>query len=382
MIKEIRLTSLIATLILLAGCGAKDNTPPPTPLTKMAPNLIKVSQVWRQPVGQGQGKVMLNLGVAKSEGVVAAASYDGVVKLISSNHGKLLWQTRLYYAWSATPVISKNAVVVGSIHGELVALSRATGKVLWHKQLSSSILAQPAVSGNTVVVHTHDGHVAAFNLNTGKQRWLYDGHMPSLTLEGDSAPVISGDDVIVGTHSGAIMTFNLNNGKVLWSRPIAIASGESDVAQMVDVLGTPVVKNGIIYATSYHGNVVALKLSDGQLVWQYELSSFSSPAIADHKVIVVADDGSVLALSQDSGHLLWINKKLKHRFVTSPVVLHGHVIVGDYAGYLHWLSLQNGQLLARWQIDRHGLNSSAIVQHGIVIALGNGGRLVAMKASI
>jgi outer membrane protein assembly factor BamB len=44
---------------------------------------------------------------------------------------------------------------------------------------------------------------------------------------------------------------------------------------------------------------------------------------------------------------LWQNTQLKSRDVSAPAIVGGAVVVGDFQGYVHFLSRDNGAFVAR-----------------------------------
>ncbi len=66
---------------------------------------------------------------------------------------------------------------------------------------------------------------------------------------------------------------------------------------------------------------------------------------------------------------LWRNEKLRNRALTSPLVLSSAVVVGDLDGYVHFLALDDGALVARIATDNspivatpRALGGGALVQ--------------------
>ncbi len=51
------------------------------------------------------------------------------------------------------------------------------------------------------------------------------------------------------------------------------ATGPTEIDRLSDVDTTPVVVNGVVYALAYNGNLTALDLRSGQIMWKRELGS-------------------------------------------------------------------------------------------------------------
>jgi outer membrane protein assembly factor BamB len=71
----------------------------------------------------------------------------------------------------------------------------------------------------------------------------------------------------------------------------------------------------------------------------------------DQRFVFVSDDkGEVAAYSRDGGSNAWKNDKLAFRRLSTPVSIGRAVAVGDYQGYVHFLSREDGAL--SWPVSR------------------------------
>ena len=57
-----------------------------------------------------------------------------------------------------------------------------------------------------------------------------------------------------------------------------------------------------------------------------------------NNVYVTSDFDAVVALDRQAGTQLWRQEALRLRDVTAPTRYANTLVVGDYEGYLHWLS--------------------------------------------
>lgn len=372
--------AIAAAAIFMAGCD-KDNTPKPTPLVSFAPKLNVATLFDISPNNGADGKY-LSFRPAISQDMIVTVSAKGKINAVNKTTGAQLWQVSLKQPVSSSATIAGGRVFVGTLDGWVYALDAQSGKLIWQSNVPSEVLAAPASNGDVLVVHTHDGSVTALSADRGEQVWQTNVQTPKLSLEGDSAPVISGNNVIVGFDSGELIAYALDSGKMLWQRPIAIPTGASEVSQMVDVLGTPVIKDGVIYASSYHGNLVAVSAVNGDLIWQQPLSSFRSVAVSGDAVVATDAKGQVKAFSRDTGQLLWTQSAFKWRHTSAPQVVGKYAVVGDYQGYLHWLDVSSGRQLAVSRFGGKPIKSQPVVEAGRLYLTTSHGELVALQPKV
>lgn len=293
--------------------------------------------------------------------------------------GERLWDVETKTDISAGPGVGSGLVLVGTRNADVLALSMLDGKELWRTSVSSEVLSVPKVSAGIVIVRTVDGRTRALDASSGKRLWIYDRSQPVLTLRGNSSPAVTQDIGLVGFDSGKLAALLLQNGRLIWESTIAVPRGRSELERMVDIDGDPVVRNGVVYIVSYQGNVAALELNSGRLLWTRKMSSYAGLDVTDKQIYITDDESDVWALDRNSGASLWRQDKLKWRSLTAPVAMGNYVVIADFEGYLHWLSQEDGHLVARGRADSSGFASAPVVVGELLIALGKGGELSAFR---
>ena len=92
---------------------------------------------------------------------------------------------------------------------------------------------------------------------------------------------------------------------------------------------------------------------------------------------MTTSSGEVLNLDTRSGSALWKQDALQYRFLSTPAKQDDTVVVGDFDGYLHWISIESGEIVARARPGKKGIRSAPVVADGIVYALDLDGSLSA-----
>lgn len=379
-ISKIILVSFIS--LGLTGCGSsfgffdKDNTPPPSPLVNFKPE-AKVNPVWHSTIGAGSGKDYLKLVPVTTETAIFTANNNGKVTATDRVNGRTLWQTQTNITITAGAGAGDNIVVVGSREGDVIALSQANGKTLWTARTSSEILAYPVVANNIAIVKTIDGKVTAYQAQNGHQLWTYQQTEPTLILRGASAPQLTHEDAIIGFANGNLTKLSLRGGNLIWQKTIAIPEGSFAIQRMVDIDADPLIKGQRIYAATYQGRISALDLSTAQDIWTHDISSYTG-LTADNSRVYVSDAKShVWAFDNNNGTVDWRQPQLESRNITGPADMGNYIVVGDGEGYLHWLSKQDGHIVARIRVNSSAIMATPIVYNNILYVLTKNGHLAA-----
>ncbi len=382
------LGALLAMGLLTACAGVNlnplewfgdDEVNPPKELVEIAEE-VRLRRLWSVSVGNGQGDNYTRIIPAVDRGVVYAASENGTVVAVDLSSGDVIWRERLDDVTLTGGVGAGGGLVaVGTRDAELVALDQQDGSVRWITPVTSEVVAAPTTNGDIVVVQTVDDKVAGLEASNGERRWIYESTQPALTLRGTSRPVItSAGSVIAGFSNGTLVSVSASDGVWRWEERIAVPEGRYDIERVIDVDGDLLVDGSRILASSYQGNLMALDILTGRIVWGLEgTSSYHGLARGFGNLYYSDDESLVVAIRDNSEDVVWRNEDLQFRQITAPTAITNYVAVADFEGYIHLLSQIDGRIVGRVRVDSDGVRSNLINSNGRLIAYGNSGTLAA-----
>jgi len=301
-------------------------------------------------VERGTAGQYLRLAPAE-DGYVYVATRHGVVRAFVPETGQPRWSQDLKVPLGTGPAPAGELLLLGG-DAEVIALERASGALRWRAAVGSEVIAEPVRSGEVIVARTVDGALYGLAAADGRRLWRSQEQVvPLLSLRGEGAPVIAGELVVAGFANGRVAAFGLSDGRLVWETPIGVPRGRTELERLADVDGRIIVQEGAVFAVGFQGRIAALALATGRMAWSREMSSYQGIAAAGNELYVSDAEGHVWALTQGNGGTLWRQAALRGRTLSAPVIQGNTVIVGDYDGYLHWLSREDGHFLARTRVQ-------------------------------
>jgi len=378
----VEVLAVLAASLLLGGCGVisgfGDKDPhPPTELVDLAPE-ITVATLWSRQVGVGMDR-RLGLMPALHGGRLHIADAEGRIFVLDAESGKVLWEQETGLPFSGGPAVDAGYLVLGSSDGDLVAHSVSDGRVLWKAHLSSEILSVPRIAGPHVLVHTPDDSIHALDLDSGDPLWSSSYPAPVLTLRGSSRPVVTADSVIAGISGGKLVNLDLQDGLPRWEITVTPPHGRSELARIADIDADPILVAGVLYAATYNGDLAAVDVIKGTVLWRRRLSVHAGLAANSGVLYVTDSDDRVWAVAAADGTEIWQQVALEYRRLTAPAVLGNLVAVGDLEGYVHWLDRRNGRLVARVAVADGPITGRPQVAGGRLYVYGDDGTLAALS---
>jgi len=376
----IAITLIASFLFTSVGCSmisgaGDDNCPPPMPLSHFSPEK-NLHTRWTAQVGSGANRSHTGFETAVRDNAAYTVDSSGRVTAINVTNGKMIWSANLKGCPSSGPAVQSGYLVFGTHNGEVVALNSGNGNLIWHVRMSTELLAPPRIAGQWVLIKTVDAKVTALRLQTGQTCWCFSHKAPLIMLQKDSAPVISGDKVFVGFGSGEFCALALRTGQLLWEQKIAVPRGLNELDSMVNIIADPIVCGSMVYVAAYQGKLVALSTQTGQILWERVLSTYNNFSVQGNLIVVADEQGVIWGINRFNGCVLWQQKCLLNRQLTAPLITSGEIWVGDFEGNLHVLSTKDGHFVARCLIDGSGLFVQPVFYGNGVLLRSAGGSLV------
>lgn len=364
---KLALSAALLLTSLLAGCsllsGEEDVvkiSPLPTVENQFTPKIL-----WNSSTGSGTGIHYVSLHPAWQNGRIYSADRQGNVAAIDASNGKKIWSVsveekgkwlsgRQSAMLSGGITVNGNHLYIGSEKALVYALNISDGSKLWTTTVAGEAISSPVISDGLVLIHTGNGILQALDETTGNIQWTVNLEMPSLSLRGGSAPAVAFGAAIVGGDNGRVSAVLLQQGQLIWQQNISQASGATEIARLSDVDTTPVIIDGIVYTVAYNGNLAALDLRSGQIIWKQNIGSVRNFTTDDNALYIVDQNDRVLAIDRNNGVTIWQQTALLHRKLTAPVIYQNNLVVADAEGYTHWMNTGAGQFVAQQKLSGSG----------------------------
>jgi outer membrane protein assembly factor BamB len=366
--QAVRAPALILLVAALGGCsmfGSGPAKPQPAELQPVTA-VVAARQTWTTRVGQVN--FPLQTGVSGSS--VAVASGDGTVALLDAQTGRDVWRLALNTPLAAGAGNDGKVVAVVTKANEIVALQG--GRELWRQKLGAQAFTAPFVAGERVFVLAADRSVTAFDGQTGRKLWAQQRPNEPLILRQSGVMLAVGDTLVVGL-AGRLAGLNPFSGSIRWEAPIATPRGINDVERLVDLVGRVSRQGDVVCARAFQASVGCVNAARGNLLWTKPANGVQGLDGDDRFVFGTEADGNVIAWRRTDGERAWTTDRLRYRNLTAPVVVGRSIAIGDFSGFVHLLSREDGSLLNRLPTDGTAIAATPVLVGNTLIAVTQGG---------
>ena len=234
------------------------------------------------------------------------------------------------------------------------------------------------------------GHLA-LGTALGQAFTVQAGRGSSLTARLAAAPIVANGHVFTIDTLGAVRSFDAQTGALLWA-----SQTPSDKGNEASLYGGGIAySNGRIIATNGLGYVASMDERNGGIVWQVRPAGplRGAPTVAADTIYVMTQDNQIFSLKEADGATNWSQAaalEIAGIFGSaSPAVGSGTVVAGFSSGELNAYRYENGRMVWQDALQRTSIQTSVaslsdidaspVIDNGQVIALGQGGRMVALE---
>jgi len=352
-----------------------------------------LQQAWRARIGSGSGGRIVSPPVVAG-GRVYAMDATATVSAHDAATGAQVWSVDLtppgensIDGFGGGLAAEGGRLYVTSGFGFLVALDAASGAEIWRGALRAPARAAPVVAAGRVFAVTRENRLFAFDAATGEAGWDERGLEQTAGILGGAGPAAT-DRIVVSPYSSGELTAYLSaTGRPIWEEDLTGIRGSGGIAALNDVAGDPVIADGVVYAASQSGRLVAIGLTDGDRLWTRNFGGSQAPYVVGDILFFVDDGGVLHALDRMTGDTAWRmpleafedpDDREEPIVWAGPVAAGGRLLLVSSNRRLISVDPANGQILAEIPLS-NGASVPPVVAGGTVYVLTDDASLLALR---
>lgn len=311
--------------------------------------------------------------------VIQGNAIDGLL-VYDRKRGTELWRFNVENGVEGGVELSGETLYFGGGDGMLRSVSLKNGALNWSVPMRAELLAPPTLENGVLYAQTGADVIYGLEAGTGKLLWTYNRQVTgNLSVRATTRPVIAGDLLLVGFSDGAVVALRKRDGGVQWERRLGRGN------RFRDVDSTATINGNRAYFASYDGQLAALKIDSGEVIWQSDLGGYLPVTLGtgsqSDKLYFATADGRVVELDEASGKELR-SLKVQRGIATQPILSRNLLIFGESDGAIRVYDVETFKSLAQYQTG-DGIMSTPQVDRGNneIWFISSAANLYAMKFS-
>lgn len=363
-----------------------------------------IQKLWSKDIGaEGSDSLPLIARPIIVKDAVYAIDAVGRLTKMNIDDGRVIWSV------AVTPKDEDDGVIGGGVafgdgklfvtagFNEVLAIDPENGGLFWRYKSSAPLRATPTALDGRVYVQDVQSEFFALNVMDGALLWRHAGLNEKTGVVGAAVAAIDRDMIVVPYPSGEIYGLRAENGGLLWTVNLSPMSGmfgarrgsgiQSAIAGMSDIVASPVIENGVVYAMNFSGALVAIEGRSGSQLWRQDIGGRSTPLVVGDFIFALSDDAKLYGLEKASGKIIWVSQlprfeNEENRYnpilISGPVMGNGILYLTNSDGYLMRVDPKTGDMLAAVKTSNDVLMPPVIANQTLFV-LGNDANLVAYR---
>ncbi len=283
--------------------------------------------------------------------------------------------------------VADGRVYVTSGFGVVLALNAVTGEEIWRHRTYTPMHSAPTVDNGRLFAISDDNELFGMNADTGEVLWTYQGIVETARMLTSPSPAVLDDVVVSPFSSGEIVALRVENGGVLWQDALSASGNLTPLATLNDIASGPVLADGYVFAATQSGTFAAFDLRTGQRVWTQPAGTLSYPLVLGDFVYTVTTEGEVACMSKIDGTVIWISqlqafkneKKRKNRISwAGPIIAGERLVIMGSNGQGVEVDPFNGAVLRTFKLGGD-VYVAPIIANNTVYYVTDGAKLIALR---
>ena len=188
-------------------------------------------------------------------------------------------------------------------------INKNTGDLKWKKKHSSSFNSQIKISQNKALVIDMENQLRCFSLETGELIWSVKTQKSLLRSQKKQSLILNNEQIFFSNSIGDVTAVNISSGKIIWQTPTQsnVSFGNTYFLKLSDIVSD----KESIFVSNNNSQFLSIDLLSGAINWKQDFSSELRPAIIGNYLITISDNGLLIVMNKETGQIIRINDLLK-----------------------------------------------------------------------
>jgi outer membrane protein assembly factor BamB len=326
-----------------------------------------------------------------AEGKVFCADAAGIIYAFDHRSGKKLWRT-------STTIVGKDGqigcamaydsgrIIVSSSFSECFSLDSQNGKVQWRIKLPAACKGDGiTIQNGKALVMCSNSSLHAIDIRNGKTLWSHSGMIADATYIGSASVAVDDEAIYLAYPSGEVFALLIENGAVIWEAMMSKFSLVNASLALFHPRACPVVKDGVVYVVTANGQTSAFNTKTGKQIWKSDFGGIQTPIVSGNSIFLFNSKSEIVCLNKSTGRKRWSQRLTSDTEQISDwygmLLINDHLLMISPKGQMIFVSIYDGKVKKIIEIDDgdKGISVNPSIANSIAYILLDCGKIAAYK---
>ena len=268
----------------------------------------------------------------------------GTIFKINENF-KTLWKVNYYTKKERklNPILYLNytnkKLLIADTLSNIHSINLDNGKLIWRKESVSPFNSNVAVNKDKFITVDFDNVIRCFSIIDGNELWNFQTENTFIKSQKKLSVLIDNDVVYSMNNLGDLTALNINDGSLVWQTPTQ--SNEIILSAFSLVNSEMVLDNKSIYFSNNKNDFFSIDKRTGIVKWKQTINSGLKSTISENYIFIISEEGYLFIIDKDNGNIIRatdVFSKFKKRDKITPI---GFIVAKNRA----YVSTNNGRIV-------------------------------------
>jgi len=291
-------------------------------------------------------------------------------------NSNLIWKKNHYSKneIKSNPVIyfatNKKILIAADSIANLYGMNYLTGELLWKKFNSASFNSEIKIFDDKFFIIDFENIIRCISVNDGNEIWSFGTEKTFIKSQRKLSLIIQNGLVIFIDTFGDINALDINSGNLVWQSQTI----NEDIFESAFLLKSSrlVSDQDTIYVSNNQNKLFAIDSNNGLIKWEQSVNSYLEPTIIDNIILTISEEGYFFVIDKSNGNILRSTNildtiKSKNIYPTGFIAAKNYIYVSLNNGRLLRVKIEDGKTESIVKIDNNKISRPYILNKNMYI---------------
>jgi len=296
---------------------------------------------------------------------------------------KLIWKKN-YYTKSekkSNPILQfandKKFLIVADNLSKYYMLNLETGDLVWSKSNSAPFNSQIKIYNDRFFLIDFTNTLRCYSIKNGKELWNFQTESALIRSQKKLSMVIVDDVIYFNNSLGDISAVRINDGELIWQLPTQ-SNVLYESAFSLETSDIVTDKKNLFFSNNKN-QFFSIDIKSGSFNWTTSVNSNLRPTVVDNFIITVSLEGFLIVIDKITGNIIKVTdifnnfnpKERKDIFPTGFIVGLKNIYLSTNIGKLLVIDTKSGKTISALKIDRDKISRPFVSNQNLYLAKDN-----------
>ena len=296
---------------------------------------------------------------------------------------KLIWKKN-YYTKSekkSNPILEfandKKFLIIADNLSKYYMLDLLTGNLVWSKKNSAPFNSQIKIYNDRFFLIDFTNTLRCYSLRNGEELWNFKTESALIRSQKKLSMVIVEDVIYFNNSLGDISAVRIKDGELVWQLPTQsnVLYESAFSLETSDIITD---KNDLLFSNNKN-QFFSINIESGIFNWKNSVNSNLRPTVVDNFIITVSLDGYLIVIDKITGNIIKITdvfnnfnpKKRKEIIPTGFIVGLKNIYLSTNIGKLLVIDIKSGKTTSTLKIARDKISRPFVSKQNLYLVKDN-----------